>query len=115
MCPYQYLLLPHRIWQIKVRQDAIDTVRNLYAPRDHEVFQLVPPDFAGIISQMYVEIGQPPVTRQSCWDIYLQLLTSFHTLDDMYSIPTDIDAKWGYALTMARDDYAKEIELLPNL
>jgi hypothetical protein len=64
---------------------------------------------------MYNEIGQPPVTRQSCWDIYRQLLHRFHTLDDIYHIPEDFDAKWGYALTMARDDYAKEIELLPNL
>ncbi|KAJ7348305.1 hypothetical protein DFH08DRAFT_914298 [Mycena albidolilacea] len=102
-------------FKIKVRQNAIDTVRNLYAPKDHEVFQLVPPDFAAIVSQMYVEIGQPPVTRQSCWDIYLQLLNCFHTLDNIYNIPTDVDAKWGYALTLACDDYAKEIELLPNL
>ncbi|KAJ7843631.1 hypothetical protein B0H14DRAFT_3139543 [Mycena olivaceomarginata] len=102
-------------FKIKVRQDAIDTVRRIYAPRDHEVFQLVPPDFGVIISQMYNEIGQPPVTRKSCWDIYRQLLHRFHTLDDIYHIPEDFDAKWGYALTMARDDYAKEIELLPNL
>ncbi|KAJ6474357.1 hypothetical protein C8R45DRAFT_835079 [Mycena sanguinolenta] len=102
-------------FKIKVRQDAIDTVRNLYAPRDHEVFELVPPDFSVIISQMYVELGQPPVTRQSCWNIYLALLDHFHGLDDTYNIPADIDAKWGYALTLARDDYAKEIELLPNL
>ncbi|KAJ7729286.1 hypothetical protein B0H14DRAFT_3617421 [Mycena olivaceomarginata] len=102
-------------FKIKVRQDAIDTVRRIYAPRDHEVFQLVPPDFGVIISQMYNEIGQPPVTRQSCWDIYRQLLHRFHTLDDIYHIPEDFDAKWGYALTMARDNYAKEIELLPNL
>ncbi|KAJ7841523.1 hypothetical protein B0H14DRAFT_3140219 [Mycena olivaceomarginata] len=102
-------------FKIKVRQDAIDTVRRIYAPRDHNIFQLVPPDFGVIISQMYNEIGQPPVTRQSCWDIYRQLLHRFHTLDEIYHIPEDFDAKWGYALTMARDDYAKEIELLPNL
>ncbi|KAF8188605.1 hypothetical protein K438DRAFT_1972295 [Mycena galopus ATCC 62051] len=64
---------------------------------------------------MYVEIGEPPVPRQSYWDIYLQLLNCFHALDDTYNIPTDVDAKWGYALTLALDDYAKEIELLPNL
>ncbi|KAJ6497335.1 hypothetical protein C8R45DRAFT_822580, partial [Mycena sanguinolenta] len=81
----------------------------------HEVFQLVPPDFAAIVSQIYVPIGEPPVTRQSCWDIYLQLLNCFHTLDNIYNISTDIDTKWGYALTFARADYAKEIELLPNL
>ncbi|KAF8145933.1 hypothetical protein K438DRAFT_1781553, partial [Mycena galopus ATCC 62051] len=57
----------------------------------------------------------PPITRTSCWDVYLKLLDCFHNLDDMYSIPAAIDAKWGYALTLARDDYAREIELLPNL
>ncbi|KAF8164350.1 hypothetical protein K438DRAFT_1775507 [Mycena galopus ATCC 62051] len=88
-----------RVTMIKVRPDAIDTVRNLYAPKDHE---------------MCAEIGEPPVTRQSCWDIYLQLLNCFHTLDNLYNIPTDMDKKWGYALTLARNDYAKEIELLPN-
>ncbi|KAF8178791.1 hypothetical protein K438DRAFT_1769248 [Mycena galopus ATCC 62051] len=31
--------------KIEGRQDAIDTIRNLYAPRHHKVFQLVPPDF----------------------------------------------------------------------
>ncbi|KAJ7767595.1 hypothetical protein B0H14DRAFT_2402735 [Mycena olivaceomarginata] len=96
-------------FKVMVHQDAIDQVRNLYAPKDHAVFQLVPPDFAVIINQLYCEIGQPPVTRQSCWDIYLQLLDCFHALDDVYN------EKWGYALTMARDDYAKEIELIPNL
>jgi hypothetical protein len=101
--------------QAMVRQDAIDQVRNLYAPKDHTIFQLVPPNFAVIINQLYCEIGQPPVTRQSCWDIYLQLLNCFHALDDVYNIPHGINEKWGYALTMARDNYAKEIELIPNL
>ncbi|KAJ6475574.1 hypothetical protein C8R45DRAFT_1054726 [Mycena sanguinolenta] len=110
--PQDYGVLDSRI---NVNQEAIDTVRNLYCPQDHEVFQLVPPDFAVIITQLYVEIGEPPITRISCWNIYLKLLHCFHTLDDMYSIPEEIDAKWGYALTLARDDYAKEIELLPNL
>ncbi|KAJ6488963.1 hypothetical protein C8R45DRAFT_1097301 [Mycena sanguinolenta] len=111
---YMFILLSANK-QIKLRQDAIDTVRNLYAPGDHEVFQLVPPDFLVIISQIYVELGQPPVTRQSCWDIYLALLDRFHALNDTYNIPADIDAKWGHPLTMACDDYAKDIDLLLNL
>ena len=90
-------------------------MRGLYAPEDHQVFQLVPPDFGVIITQMYVKMGQPSVTRESCWDIYLQLLRCFHTLDAIYNVPHEVDAKWGYALTMARDDCANEIELLPNL
>ncbi|KAJ6461455.1 hypothetical protein C8R45DRAFT_1056028 [Mycena sanguinolenta] len=70
-------------FKASVFQEAIDTVRNLYCPQDHEVFQLVPPDFAVIITQLYVEIGEPPITRISCWDVYLRLLHCVHTLDDI--------------------------------
>ncbi|KAJ7176192.1 hypothetical protein C8R43DRAFT_942992 [Mycena crocata] len=94
---------------------AIDKVRALYAPKEHEVFQLVPPDFQAIITQMYTEMGQPPVTRNNCWDVYLHLLGRFRALDDTHNIPADIDEHWGYALTAAWDDCAKEIELTPNL
>ncbi|KAJ7751758.1 hypothetical protein DFH07DRAFT_1032206 [Mycena maculata] len=59
---------------IKVEQEAVDSVHALYGPKDHEIFQLVPPDFQAIITEMYVQLGQPPVTRESCWDVYLQLL-----------------------------------------
>ncbi|KAJ7820410.1 hypothetical protein B0H14DRAFT_3089252 [Mycena olivaceomarginata] len=102
-------------FKVMVRQDAIDQVRNLYAPKDHTVFQLVPPDFAVIINQLYCEIGQPPVTRQTCWTY-----TSSFSIVSMLSMTCTIYLmasmkKWGYALTMACDDYAKEIELIPNL
>ncbi|KAJ7214559.1 hypothetical protein GGX14DRAFT_360127, partial [Mycena pura] len=100
---------------VKVEKDAINTVRALYAPKDHEVFQLVPPDFGVIITQIYIEIGQPPITRESCWDIYLQLLGQFRALDSVHDIPRDMDERWGHALTLARDDHAKDIELIPNL
>ncbi|KAJ7775966.1 hypothetical protein DFH07DRAFT_766906 [Mycena maculata] len=102
-------------FKIKVEQEAINMVCALYAPPDHEVFQLVPPDFHAIITQMYAEIGQPAVTRESCWNIYLQLLGKFCILDNLYNIPQDMDAEWGYALTMAREEHAKDIELIPNL
>ncbi|KAJ7728282.1 hypothetical protein DFH07DRAFT_757330, partial [Mycena maculata] len=102
-------------FKIKVEQEAIDMVRALYAPPDDEVFQLVPPDFHAIITQMYAEIGQPAVTRESCWNIDLQLLGKFRILDNLYNIPQDMDAEWGFALTMARKEHAKDIELIPNL
>ncbi|KAJ7744298.1 hypothetical protein DFH07DRAFT_869843 [Mycena maculata] len=102
-------------FKLKVEQDAIDMVCALYAPLDHEVFQLVPPDFHAIIIQMYAEIGQPAVTQESCWNIYLQLLGKFCILDNLYNIPQDMDAEWGYALTMACEEHAKDIKLIPNL
>ncbi|KAJ7432412.1 hypothetical protein B0H11DRAFT_1760479, partial [Mycena galericulata] len=101
--------------KIKVEQEAVDSVRALYAPKDHEVFQLVPPDFQAIITEMYVQLGEPIVTRESCWDVYLQLLGQFRNLDSVHNIPQNLDEQWGYTMTMARDEFAKEIELIPNL
>ncbi|KAJ6613735.1 hypothetical protein B0H10DRAFT_1804947 [Mycena sp. CBHHK59/15] len=112
---FQPVITYLRMYQIKVDGEAIDDVRALYAPKDHEVFQLVPPDFQAIITQIYIESGQPPVTRESCWDVYLLLLGQFRALDTAHNIPQNIDVEWGYALTMARDDYAKDVELIPNL
>ncbi|KAJ6580543.1 hypothetical protein DFH09DRAFT_1246021 [Mycena vulgaris] len=82
-------------FKIKVKPQAIEEVRALYASRDHDVFQLVPPDFHAIIARMHVTIGQPSVPRGTCWNVYLQLLEQFSVLDDIHNIPPDLDAEWG--------------------
>ncbi|KAF8188880.1 hypothetical protein K438DRAFT_1764135 [Mycena galopus ATCC 62051] len=70
---FAYISFSHANEQIKIRQDAIDTGRNLYAPRDHKVFQLVPPDFSVIISQLLLS--------------HAGILNRFHGLDDIYNLP----------------------------
>lgn len=60
-------------------------------------------------------MGEPPVTRETCWNVYLQLLAGFRALDAAHQVPHDIDVEWGYALTMAGDAHAKDIELMPDL
>ncbi|KAJ7131593.1 hypothetical protein C8R43DRAFT_895941, partial [Mycena crocata] len=102
-------------FKITVNPEAINDVQLIYAPREHEVFELVSLDFRLIIMKMYDDMGQPVITRDTCWHVYLALLGRFHALDEAHHVPHDIDAEWGYALTLARDDFAKEIELLPNL
>ena len=74
---------------------------------------MVPPDFHAIISQIYLDIGQPPVTRDTCWNFYHEILDVFRALDTAHNILHDIDAKWGYALAV--DKHAGDIELTPNL
>ncbi|KAJ6458318.1 hypothetical protein C8R47DRAFT_995285 [Mycena vitilis] len=102
-------------FKIKVNSNAIHDVRGIFAPPGNEVFELVPPDFQAIIGKIYMEIGQPPVTRATCWGVYRQLLGVFRGLDTAHKIPRDIDADWGYALAMAGDAHAKDIELTPDL
>ncbi|KAJ7611100.1 hypothetical protein DFH06DRAFT_1308571 [Mycena polygramma] len=84
-------------FKIKVNPNAINDVRGVFAPPENEVFQLVPPDFQDIIAQIYMEIGQPPLR---------ELLVGMYT--------TNFWAYWGYALAMAGDAHAKDIELTPN-
>ncbi|KAK7015784.1 hypothetical protein R3P38DRAFT_3570418 [Favolaschia claudopus] len=102
-------------FKIKVDPAAVSYVRNLYAPPDHEVFELVPKDFAELANHFYEEIGSPAISRSNVWEVYNQLLGRFEHLDNLHRIPADIDDCWGYALTIAREDHADDIALLPNL
>lgn len=64
---------------INVNDDVlihIEEVRGRYAPPQHEVFQLVPPEFKAIRDQCYGQIGRPTVSFDSCWDVYWNLLGS---------------------------------------
>ncbi|KAK1225454.1 hypothetical protein PQX77_011603 [Marasmius sp. AFHP31] len=46
----------------------------LWAPPDHEVFELVPKDFGRVIQHVYDCLGAPPVTRDNVWTVYMDLL-----------------------------------------
>ncbi|KAJ6568517.1 hypothetical protein B0H19DRAFT_939041 [Mycena capillaripes] len=102
-------------FKIKVDPAAIAYVRNLYAPPDHEVFELVPKDFAKLATEFYAQIGNPLITRTNVWDIYMALLACFEHLDNLHRIPAQLDEQWGYSLTMARDDYEADLALIPHL
>ncbi|KAF8217983.1 hypothetical protein K438DRAFT_1914178 [Mycena galopus ATCC 62051] len=102
-------------FKIRVDPASIAEVRTLYAPPDHEVFELVPKAFAQLAAEFYLHLGQPPITRTNCWDVYTALLSQFQHLDNLHRIPAQLDECWGYALTMARDDYKDDISLIPNL
>ncbi|KAJ6466161.1 hypothetical protein C8R47DRAFT_991038 [Mycena vitilis] len=102
-------------FKVKVDPESVAHVRNLYAPPDHEVFQLVPKDFGVLAAEFYFAMGQPPITRTNVWDIYMAILTQFQHLDNVHRMPPELDEHWGYALTIARDDHEDDIALIPNL
>ncbi|CAK5265855.1 unnamed protein product [Mycena citricolor] len=110
--PEDYAILD---FKIKVDPAAIEMVRELYAPPELQIFELVPPDFHHIISDFYVKIGSPVIDRGSCWDVYLQLLSKFRQLDQAHGVEASADEKWGYTLTQAADNYEGEVELLAGL
>ncbi|KAJ7599656.1 hypothetical protein C8J56DRAFT_879455 [Mycena floridula] len=56
-------------FKIQVKQEHIDYVRQLYAPADHVVFQLVPPTFDRYCHAFYATLGSLTITRrEDVWD-----------------------------------------------
>ncbi|KAJ6495112.1 hypothetical protein C8R45DRAFT_824067, partial [Mycena sanguinolenta] len=102
-------------FKVQLKPGSVEHIRQLYAPRNHKVFQWVPPDFHDLAVQFHTQIGSPAINRDNVWGLYSAILNRFEHLDDVYAIPATIDYHWGYALTMARDDYWDNITLLPNL
>ena len=66
--------------QVKVEQEALDHVKQLYAPADDPVFELVPPVFAGHAHGLYEAMGHPEVTSKNVWDIYRRILQGLEAI-----------------------------------
>ena len=60
----------------------LDEVKNLYAPKDHPVFELVPQTFHDRANNLYSAIGRPEITQETFWDIYLELLNRIRDEQD---------------------------------
>ncbi|KZT61631.1 hypothetical protein CALCODRAFT_427331, partial [Calocera cornea HHB12733] len=64
-------------FKILADEEDFRVVEELYAPRDHPVFRLVPPLFEMEIRGYFKEIDEPEVTMESFWEIYGYLLNAF--------------------------------------
>ncbi|KAF9254085.1 hypothetical protein L218DRAFT_812290, partial [Marasmius fiardii PR-910] len=63
--------IPIRDQHAPILKEAED----LWASPDHEVFQLVPKDFAILIEHVYVHVlNKPEITRGNVWTVYIGLL-----------------------------------------
>ncbi|KAL0568261.1 hypothetical protein V5O48_013733 [Marasmius crinis-equi] len=61
-------------FQIKVEKEAITEVRREFLADQPSVFHLVPPDFDPIVSKAWADIGNAEVNRNTCWDVYQDVL-----------------------------------------
>ena len=82
-----------------------------YAPPDHEVFQLTPLPFDSHANKYYEEMGRPPVSSSSFWDVYQQLLARFRGAepsDDLTEVLSDLENQ--------TEQISKEkVDVLPGL
>ncbi|KAG1890172.1 hypothetical protein F4604DRAFT_1876780 [Suillus subluteus] len=70
-------------FKVTVDQDSIDHVRRTYVKSNHPVFDLVPQPLEQFIQHCYDDLGQPPVTHQTAWHIYLDLLHSIRLAEQL--------------------------------
>ncbi|KIK61520.1 hypothetical protein GYMLUDRAFT_243681 [Collybiopsis luxurians FD-317 M1] len=76
--PKNYQALNFKV-MIDPEADYIKEAKQLYAPPDHPVFELVPLEFDHWARQYYTQIGNPPVTRHNVWEVYDQLVAKFRS------------------------------------
>lgn len=60
--------------------EAIDHVRQLYAPPDHPVFQWIPPVFEQHAKNFYAQVGGGQIDRSNAWFYYHSILGLFRQL-----------------------------------
>ncbi|KAJ7630220.1 hypothetical protein FB45DRAFT_1150186 [Roridomyces roridus] len=70
-------------FKIVVRPEMFDEMEAQFAPPDHEVFLLVPPEFQYWAGVYYDAMGCPEVTHRTFWDIYRELLDYFNQVSDV--------------------------------
>jgi hypothetical protein len=61
----------------------LDQMEAQFAPPDHEVFQLTPPEFDHWANIYYERMGKPVITRDSFWNVHCDLLNHFRQGPDV--------------------------------
>ena len=88
--------------QVRVTSGLLDEATQRWVCPDNPVFLLTPPDFHAQASVFYQEMGNPPVTSETFWVVYLQLLNKFEAA----SVSAVIKNQWD-----AADKEAFEVQL----
>ncbi|KAJ7763607.1 hypothetical protein DFH07DRAFT_867353 [Mycena maculata] len=113
----KHKVLPHGIPEllrtismIPVSSQILDEMEARFAPPDHEVFQLVPPEFDHWANIYYDAMERPVVQHETFWDIYCQLLAYFTQVPD---VEVDLQIPLSSHKETARRIDKEEVPLLP--
>ncbi|KAH7919661.1 hypothetical protein BV22DRAFT_1022606, partial [Leucogyrophana mollusca] len=81
---------PHRYkaldFKIHVPDELLDEMEDKWAPAEHPIFQLVPPEFETQAQLLYGAMGAPAVSSDSFWDIYTTLLNAFESHSSAFAL-----------------------------
>lgn len=99
--------------QVLVPPEHLKRVRDLYAPADHPIFQLVPPSFSQHCELFYAALGSPPITRATVWDIYNGILAQFNHMSQEETNP--YVNMWNQSHILGLQDQWTGDEAIPEL
>ncbi|OBZ73681.1 hypothetical protein A0H81_06483 [Grifola frondosa] len=94
-------------FKVLVSPEIFDDAEAKWAPRDHPVFHLVPPEFGTLADKLYSMLGNPAVNSDSFWTVYVSLLAAFRQLPQVPDFSASIQTQGGYE--------EEEVPELPNL
>ncbi|KAG9090703.1 hypothetical protein FRC06_000916 [Ceratobasidium sp. 370] len=66
--------------KVQVPPNALEEVRQLYAPPDHPVFQWLPPQFEYHARNFYRQVGGEMIVHDNAWQYYHSILDLFRRL-----------------------------------
>ncbi|KAF9541946.1 hypothetical protein CPC08DRAFT_650399 [Agrocybe pediades] len=93
-------------FKVRLKAYAINRARQLYAPPDNPVFQLVPPEFERYAGIIYESLDSPLVTRHNIWEIYEDMLYQFERLDELADLA---DAIQNYLAAVEEDERNQDL------
>ncbi|KAK7461697.1 hypothetical protein VKT23_008124 [Stygiomarasmius scandens] len=89
-------------FSINVNPEHLESVKAQFIPEGHAVFDLVPPSFNELISNVYEELGKPEVNRSNVWNVYCILL---ERIRDVHAEDIAKHAvEWKKAYSLAREE-----------
>lgn len=91
-----------------------DEMEELYAPKDHPVFELTPPLFNQLAGNHYSNLGSPTVNSSSFWDVYTALLACFQSNAHL-TLNSELDSILEDARQALETALNDNIDILPGL
>ncbi|ETW77826.1 hypothetical protein HETIRDRAFT_326132 [Heterobasidion irregulare TC 32-1] len=67
-------------FKVSVPNDVFDEIERTWAPPDHNVFKLVPEEFAARVGACYGLMNEPVISSGTFWNIYRQMLAALEAM-----------------------------------
>ncbi|KZS86276.1 hypothetical protein SISNIDRAFT_492122, partial [Sistotremastrum niveocremeum HHB9708] len=60
-------------WHVPIAPEDLVDAREHYAPPDHQIFDLIQPEFHALLDECYEELQRPEINIRTCWHVYADM------------------------------------------